>query len=1564
MRQRFFAILVFIFSVTSFGALQAQKLTEFDPSGEMVNYLELLEEHMNATGNSRARNAYANFAGVFTGGGFDEPRQRIIAETTVELARRRISVGKGFSDYLDLLSYLTGVPDTVNVPFDEFHASFASYLKVPEARTNSIMEVLQRTKTYLAEQRFEPSADNTGWLVIGGATRFEFDQTVILRIDTIRQLLAIGRNDTLRIDETQLFVDLAQGTARGKGGRTDWQRQGLDASVFALLVDYGFETRRMLYTADSAHLQYPQYFEDDILVGTFTDKVQPGGARDGAEYPKFISSDGFVEFTNVGENINLYGNFELRGSTVYSIGDPGRRARVTMTIDVAGSDRTIKGKGQTFAIKKGEAIGGQGVETTIYLGKDSLYHPSVTMRVDIPGREVDLTRSGSGADQSPFFHSLNNLNIYADHINVFLDGDSAVVGKPTLMALDKDPVVFESKDYYSEREYQFIRDIARANPLDIIYAYRMGPEGGNDLISASNIAGLFGAGFKSKDIQPLLYDLQTRGFLLYYQEADEVLLLPKLAHYVRASREEIDYDRLRIISDTKKENAVMDLKTGEIRIDAIEPVEFNKVKQIAIKPLGDQLVVKKNRDFDFAGDIYAGGMFMTGKGFRFKYDPYHIELDSVRFLDLFLPVDDFIGEGMQRQSTGSRIEHISGFLLIDAPRNKSGTEDIAYFPSLQSKDKSYIYYDRGDTSAVYARDSFYFELAPFSLNGMDSLLSSQVALDGQLVSGGIFPDMEETLTVQEDGSLGFISQIEDGGQMTYGERGNYEGEIVLSNRGLEGKGRLTYLEANIDSEDLKFTPEKATASAKSFALEESDSGDRVVPQVKGTEVNIEFIPYGDSLVVNSVEDAPFDLFKAGEHRFDGGLVLTPEALKGNGTLGWSAADMSSKDMDFTTFGASADTANVYIQGIAQDDRLALSTTNVKAAVDFTTQKGSFENNSDELSTALPYNQFKTSIDRFDWDMAGGNVTFQAEIDKNRFTSTHPDQDELTFTADSATFDINTSMLNVQGVPFVRSADAKIIPGDGRLRVEPGAKITEITDAQIVADTINEYHVINRATVQLLGRKEYRASGFYEYNVGPHTQEFELQDITGTRVGKGRKDEKATATRAEGKIEEGTPFFVDNKTKFYGTINMDAREKTLLLEGFAKIEAENFPGAQWFTVRSPGDRKDLTLRVETPKDREGFPLFTGFYLSKPNRQVYPSMVQTLDFRKDHAILDANGIFNYDEEADIFRFGDSARVFNPAALEGNLMEYDHGKNQLSGSGTLGLGGRLKYVKMKAYGNIAMDMPSTAVRPVEPEPAPEPEPKPTDKDDEPPSMFVLEEETEAPAATGADSTDISLTIDGPVEVAYPDVKVSAMAAIDLILPDRLVNLMATDLISGAYGAPGLNVVTGKEFYQAGLKALFPVSKERSVAEQALAAGVFNVERKINPHTFLFTKLNMKWSRDYQAFFTTEKLSGLASIKGNPIGKMLEVHVMIKMTAKGEDRLYIYIKSPSELYYFFGFTDGIMNVVSNNTQFMNALEGMKAKELILKMDDGQTYEILPVSPGTAQTFLRTVNTAFGEKK
>ena len=1064
--------------------LAAQQLIDFDPEEGPEAYALVLEEFMVGSGNKAAKEAYANFNGLYFGGGFSEEQQVRIAATSVRLAGQRIAATGGFTDYLTALEGLTGTAEEPNELFEQFHDALDQLLAEPQVSNGTILKVFNTTANFLLDGTFVPKTSDNGWRVVGGKPQFFYDGGVQLRIDTVRQFRAYGRKDTLNIQETQLTVDLATKRITGRGGRTDWQRAGMPAEVFAILVRYQVDPSRMLYTSDSAQLQYPAYFDDKILIGTFTDKVQPAGPNPDSEYPQFMSDDGYVEIKNIGKNITLFGNFELRGSTVYAIGVEGRKARVRLRLQGSATDRSIEGLSQQFVVRQGQTIGGRNVRTVVRIGEDSLFHPSVTMHVKIPERVVGLRRSDEDANRSPFYHSKNEMAIYSDFLDIHLEGDSAVIGKPSVSFQEKDDVIFESGDYYSDREYQYMQDIAATNPLERLYAYRQNMNGGLDDLHADDLAKSFRPEFTAEDIQPLLFELQTRGFLLYDTETKQVLLKPKLVKYVEAFREERDYDRLRIVSRTTGTNGTMDLVTGQIRVDAVRPLEFSREKRIAIKPAGDQLVINNNRDLDFSGTIYAGGMILNGKNFHYRYEPNYIELDSVRYVDIFLPADAEDAETSgERQSVASRIEHVTGYLLIDAPKNKSGTENLPYFPSLQSKDTSYIYYDRADTSAQYGRNDFYVALAPFSINGSDSLEARDLALVGTVSSGGIFPDFEQTLTLQEDGSLGFTGVTPEHGRSTYEGRGSYEGEIALSNAGLTGQGKLNYLEANIESDDIKFGLTGTTATARNFALEESSKDGRVVPQVSATDVEFRLIPYGDSLVVNAAEDAKFDLFKAGEHTLDGTLVLTPEALQANGTLDWADASMTSDDMNFTLFGATADTATVGIKALEGGDRLALKTSDVKASFDFERQTASFENNSDDLATEMPYNQFRTSISDFDWDMATGMVAFRSQPGKDRFTSTHPDQDSLSFIGGTATYDVNTNLLEVQDVPYIEVADARVYPGDGVVSVGGGAEIQELTDARIVADTSNEYHVMKRATVNILGRKEYTASGFYEYNVG-------------------------------------------------------------------------------------------------------------------------------------------------------------------------------------------------------------------------------------------------------------------------------------------------------------------------------------------------------------------------------------------------------------------------------------------------------------------------------------------------
>ena len=117
-------------------------------------------------------------------------------------------------------------------------------------------------------------------------------------------------------------------------------------------------------------------------------------------------------------------------------------------------------------------------------------------------------------------------------------------------------------------------------------------------------------------------------------------------------------------------------------------------------------------------------------------------------------------------------------------------------------------------------------------------------------------------------------------------KGNYTGEVSLSNAGFLGRGNVKYLAASIDSEDIVFKPKRMICSARRFNLEENRGSFPELPQVKGIDVNVNWVPYRDSMYITP-EEAPFAMYQAGLHTLDGTLILTPGGLRGNGLLDWN-----------------------------------------------------------------------------------------------------------------------------------------------------------------------------------------------------------------------------------------------------------------------------------------------------------------------------------------------------------------------------------------------------------------------------------------------------------------------------------------------------------------------------------------------------------------------------------------------------------------------------------------------------------------------------------------------------
>ncbi len=1386
---------------------------------------------------------------------------------------------------------------------------------IENRRIKPFKDFLEFSNNFYGQKALRYSKQGMKWYYEADKYKFNIDKgEPFVSFEKINLVGTRGK-DSISILETKGNYYPTQLSWKGTGGKVTWENLDLP-DVYCLLSEYEIETKKSLYKAKNTKLVYPDLLPGREIEGDFEDKVVVRNKSTEGSYPRFSSYKEVLEISNIGDGIEYKGGFRLEGKTVLGFGTKKNPARIAVK---NGGVTSFKGSAQVFKIRKDERIAAEQVEVVMYFEGDSIYHPSVNLKYLVETKDLSLQRGKRGSDRNPFYDSYHQVNINANKVDWNLVNDSLLIGAKQFGLGDgKNEVTFESLKYYDEKYILRVQNISDVNPivtLKVLVDDKKDIEGiegkeiPNELryVEARAFALKLNPKFDTKNIESLLYELVSNGFINYDSDEEMIYVKDKIFHYSDAMAKKTDYDAIKIVSTADKEaNAVFSMKDRSLTANDVSSLEISQLQKVAIKPTNRSVTMKKNRDMDFDGKVFAGFTTLEGRGFHFDYEKYQLNLDSVRYFDMFIPTEakDPNGDPISI-SIASRIEHAKGVLLVDSPENKSGANDIDIFPSFNTKDYSYVYYDdRNIYGGVYKRDSFYFKLDKFSFNSLDNFTKEDVRFKGNLVSADVFPDFKETLVIQEeDASLGFTTQTPAAGLPTYQAKGNYKGEIHLSHKGMLGKGTISYLTSSTDSEDIIFKPKQMTATARLFDLREDRAGAVEVPQAHGEDISINWRPYRDSMYITTKENA-FELFKENDHNIKGSLILTPDGLRGNGLMKWTKGSLASELIEFGAFSANSDTSHLKINAVGAS-ALALDTENVNSKLDFDKQLGHVEANEKGHFTELPYNQYKTSLTTFDWDMKEDVINFKTEPGQlGKFIATGDTRDSLHFEGANALYDLKSNELKIDGVPSIQTCDALVYTKDGKVQLYEAGRMDTLYNCKIVCDTISKNHIINRATVGIEGRKNYKAKGFYEYNIKGRKQEIQFDNIVGGRYGKGKRSEKKTRTTAKGNVLETDNFYIDLKTEFRGEITLQGDKKPLDFKGFARLDTDKLTNREWFSINSEGDKNDLEIAYDEPKNYEGYKLSTGMYLSRGTAFLYPRTMQAKFSRKDRPIIEAKGLFKLDEAKDEFIFGDSLKIASNVKM-GNKITFSNKDGKFRGEGKMNVCDQLKYIQVDAVGEVR---------------------------------------TQYKAAQ--DSTQ-----QGPN--GY-EIEADMMTGIISFIPKNMLDFMIQDFKSSSFDTRGVDF-TDNLFYEKGLSELITDSKllhntiTRMKTEYRL-----NLPKKNNPYTFLFGKMKMKWDPDYQSFVTVGNQQGLISINGEELNATVKTHIEFKMPSTGKDRLYIYIKSPSDTFYFFGYKDGIMNIVSNNTKFNDLVINMKKKERVQKMPDGETVEFQYVEPSTAERFVR----------
>jgi hypothetical protein len=278
--------------------------------------------------------------------------------------------------------------------------------------------------------------------------------------------------------------------------------------------------------------------------------------------------------------------------------------------------------------------------------------------------------------------------------------------------------------------------------------------------------------------------------------------------------------------------------------------------------------------------------------------------------------------------------------------------------------------------------------------------------------------------------------------------------------------------------------------------------------------------------------------------------------------------------------------------------------------------------------------------------------------------------------------------------------------------------------------------------------------------------------------------------------------------------------------------------------------------------------------------------------------------------MFLFGDSLKVANPDALSGNLMTYSVPDGAIKAEGKFAIGSMLNYIQVTAAGRAE-------------------------------TRFAPPSDTLDLPGIG---TDLTLDI---------------MAGINIPIPDNLMEILLNDLKSSSFDALSVGYQPIDLFVKA-VTELFPDLKELDQTREVLRSEqILNIPEKGNNYTLLFSRLPLKWNSDYQSFVSMRDRLGVASVQGQMINRMLKCFIEFKMPSNEDDRLYIFLESPSGYFYYFDYKQGIFSTVSNNVSYNDAVLNLKKKERFIKMPDGGFFEIQPADEAKARIFVNRVKAA-----
>jgi hypothetical protein len=909
----------------------------------------------------------------WAGGAFGSTERTEIERLTDTLLKHKIAPHPYLREYVRvLLAFADKGYDPKS--FKNWHRYAVEILLTHKPKV--FQEFLHFTEGFLLKGRLNIANGSYIWYFRNGDYHFVYNGDFKVRLRET-DLVCASKKDSSAIRNTSGELDYGKKLWNGDQGKLKWERFGEERgnSVYAVFDRYTVDLQKNYFTIDSAGLYYQGFFKRPQL-GRLVDRVMSSPPNKSTRYPRFMIYEEGFELSDIYPDFHLKCNLSMEGFNLTANGYGHSKAKALIKTNDTVYAKFTSGE---FYLDENK-VESPHTAFVFYFKGDSIIHPDLRFRYLSDKGEVFLYSTMLKTQNVvPFTDTYHQMDLYVPVFFWDIKKDTVYLQKFKQLRNDY-TALFESVDYYSPQDFYSLQVMDQRNPLYLIDRYLKKYEVFDNEIEVPLLAEYLRK--PEEQVVALLMRLSTKGFLVYYPEDRKAVVKPKLFHYLKAKKGLADYDAIHLVSKVSGgANAIIDLKTLDLKIFGIPEVTLSDSQAVYLYPANHSVSVKKNRDFSFEGSIQVGLLDFYVKNSMFVYDSFMLNLNYIDSMAFYTVQQDTMkADKFNYKRVDNVVTNMIGSLYIDEPGNKSGVFKFPQYPIFANKDNGYVYFNKKEIQdSTLAPEKVYYRVDPFVFDSVSQFMTNGLSFKGSLITDSIFPEIEENLTIMPDNSLGFVHHTPDTGYAVYGGKGRFYHEITLDNKGLRGDGRVDYLNSNFIAHDIKFYPDSLKGTALNYILN-GTAGGYDFPLVQGDSLGITWFIRDTNLMNITVLDSTRPLKMFEDAYLNGTLALTADSLKGSGVFKFDKADVESKNMMFTAAAVAADSADFTLFDDEHNNKIFISQ-GYFVNIDFDRAVGEFKNlNKGESTTFVefPYNEYASNLSELTWLMDDKKLILTSE----------------------------------------------------------------------------------------------------------------------------------------------------------------------------------------------------------------------------------------------------------------------------------------------------------------------------------------------------------------------------------------------------------------------------------------------------------------------------------------------------------------------------------------------------------------------------------------------------------